>query len=76
LTVTVPFRLFPRYRKPSLWELVGTTQIKRRLSRKAHLRAITDPLYRLENAERRAKRKVGYYSAGAKFARFLFRLFR
>jgi hypothetical protein len=42
------FRLFPRYRRPSVGELLGTTQ---------------------------AKRKVGYYSAGAKFARFLLSLF-
>jgi hypothetical protein len=56
----------PRYRKPSIGELLGTTKVKRRVSRKYHLRAITDPLYPVKNAERRAKRKVGYYSGGAK----------
>jgi hypothetical protein len=38
----MPFRLFPRYRRPSMGELPGTTQIKRRVSRKYRLRAITD----------------------------------
>jgi hypothetical protein len=61
---------------PSLGELLGTTQVKRRVSRKYRLRAATDPTYPVKNAERRAKRRVGYYSAGAKFARFLLRLFR
>jgi hypothetical protein len=70
------FRLFPRHRRPGLWEMVGTTQVKRRVSRKSRLRAITDPLYRLENAERRAKRKLGYYSAPMVFARFLRYLFQ
>jgi hypothetical protein len=67
--------LFPRCRKPSLGELLGTTQAKRRVSRKYKVRRITDPLSPLKNAERRAKRRAGYYSGPAKFARFLFRLF-
>jgi hypothetical protein len=44
------------------------------VAHKYHLRALTDAAYRLKNAERRAKQRVGYYSAGAKFARFLLRL--
>jgi hypothetical protein len=70
------FRLFPRYRRPSLGELLGTTQAKRRVSRKYGLRRLTDPLSPLKNAERRAKNRVGYYSEPAKLARFLFRLFK
>jgi hypothetical protein len=72
----VTFRLLPRYRKLSVGALLGTTQAKRRVSKKYHLRAITDPLYRLKNAERRTKRKVGYYSAGATLMRCLLRPFR
>jgi hypothetical protein len=30
-------RLFPRYRRPSISELVGTSQAKRRVSRKYRL---------------------------------------
>jgi hypothetical protein len=30
----MPFNLFPRYRKPSVGELLGTTQAKRRVSKK------------------------------------------
>jgi hypothetical protein len=72
----MPFRLFPRYRKPSLGELLGISQRERQGSRKYRLRGFSDPTYPLKNAERRAKRHVGYYSAGAKFVRWLLRLFR
>jgi hypothetical protein len=47
-----PFNFFPRYRRPSLGEVLGTTQAKRRISRKYHLRALTDPTAPLKNAER------------------------
>jgi len=43
---------------------------------KAHLRIVLDPLSPLKNAERRAKRRAGYYSPPMMFARFLRRLFR
>jgi hypothetical protein len=72
----VRFKLFPRYRRPSLGELLGISQRERQVSRKYHLRIVRDPFSPLSNAERRAKRRVGYYSAGAKFARWLLRLFR
>lgn len=70
------FRLFPRYRKPSLGEIAGTTQAKRRWSRKYHQRLVRDPLSPLKNARRRALRRAGYYSSGARFMRALLRLFR
>jgi hypothetical protein len=70
------FRLFPRYRKPSIGELVGTTQAKRRVSRKYKVRRVRDPLSPLKNAERRAKRRAGYYSAPSSALRFLARLLR
>lgn len=70
------FRLFPRYRQPSIGELFGTTQAKRRISRKYHLRTLRDPEAPLENLERRGKRRVGYYSEPMKALRFLARILR
>jgi hypothetical protein len=66
-------RLFPRYRAPSEGEILGTTQAKRRISRQYHLATLRDPTTPLKNAERRAKRRVGWYSEPAKFARWLLR---
>jgi hypothetical protein len=70
------FKLFPRYWRPSLGELLGISQASRQVSRKHHLRIVLDPLSPLKNAERRAKRRTGYYSPPTMFARFLRRLFR
>lgn len=69
------FKLFPRNRKPSLGELLGISQAKRQVSRKYRLRILIDPTAPLETAARRAKRRAGYYSPPARFARFLGRLF-
>jgi hypothetical protein len=69
------FKLFPR-RRPSLGELLGISQAERQVSRKHHLRIVHDPMSPLKNAERRAKRRAGYYSALMQVARFLRRLFR
>ena len=66
------FRLFPRYRKPSLGELLGISQASRQVSRKYHLRIVLDPMSPLKNAQRRS----GYYNPPMMFARFLRRLFR
>jgi hypothetical protein len=69
------FKLFPRSRRPSLGELLGLSQAERQVSRKHHLRIVRDPMSPLNNAERTAKRRVGYYSPPMQFARFLRRLF-
>lgn len=69
------FKLFPRYRRPSLGELLGSSQAKRQVSRKLHLRTLRDPSAPLRNAERTVKRRAGYYSGPLMFARFLRRLF-
>jgi hypothetical protein len=37
------FKLFPRYRRPSLGELLGISQAERQVSRKYHLRIVRDP---------------------------------
>ena len=66
------FKLFPRYRRPSLGELLGISQASHQVSRKHHLRIVLDPFSPLKNAKRRA----GYYSPPMMFARFLRRLFR
>jgi hypothetical protein len=70
------FRLFPRSRRPSLGELLGISQASRQVSRRYHLRIVGDPMSPLKNAQRRAKRRSGYYSPPVMFARFLLRLFR
>jgi hypothetical protein len=69
------FKLFPRNRRPSLGELLGISQAERQVSRKHHLRIVRDPMSPLKTAERRAKRRAGYYSGPMQFARFLRRLF-
>lgn len=70
------FNLFPRYRRPSLGEILGTTQAKRRVSRKYHLATLRDPMTPVKNMERRAKRSVGYYSGPMKALRFVLRLLK
>ncbi len=70
------FKLFPRFRRPSLGELLGISQAERQVSRKHHLRIVLDPKSPLKNAERLAKRRAGNYSLPMMFARFLRRLFR
>jgi hypothetical protein len=70
------FKLFPRSRRPSLGELLGISQAARQVSRKHHLRIVLDPMSPLKNAQRRATRRSGYYSAPMVFVRFLRRLFR
>jgi len=64
-------KLFPRYRRPSVNEILGITQAKRRVSRKYHLATLRDPMTPWKNAERRAKRRMGYYSEPMKMARKL-----
>ena len=70
------FKLFPRFRRPSLGELLGISQAERQVSRKHHLRIVRDPMSPLKNAALRAKRRAGSYSPPMKLARFLRRLFR
>jgi hypothetical protein len=69
------FKLFPRNRRPSLGELLGISQAERQVSRNLHLRIVLDPISPLKNAERRAKRRAGYYSGPMQFARVLCRHF-
>lgn len=65
-----------RYRKPSIKTLLGLTAAKRRVKRDLGIYEVTKILNAPANAKRRVKRALGYESAGAKFARFLLRLFK
>jgi hypothetical protein len=60
------------FRRPSVGEVIGTTQTKRRLSRKYHRHAL-DLVYQREQAERRLKRRAGYYSWPMKLLRAFMR---
>lgn len=60
---------FFRYRRPSLSEIFGVSQAKRRVSRKIGLATLRDPNTPLRNAERRVKNQLGYYSEPMKAAR-------
>ena len=58
-----------RYRKPSLKTSLGVTKAKKAVRRQTGVTAITRPSRAASNLRRRAKRKVGYYSAPAKMMR-------
>ncbi len=66
------FKLFPRYRKPSVGELLGTTQFKRKVSRKYGIAKLRHPIKTpVTNLKRRGLRRIGYYSGWMKLFRFL-----
>ena len=58
-----------RYRKPSVKTALGVTKAKRRVTKATGGKAVRDPSVLITNANRRIKRKVGYYSAPAKATR-------
>ncbi len=70
------FRVFPRYRRPSLKTLLGVTRAKRRLGRESGYYALTRPLRWRTNLQRRVLRRSGYYSGPMTFLRFLRRVTR
>ena len=65
-----------RYRKPSVKTLVGVTKAKKRIKTKTGVYAATKVQRAPTNLERRAKRRVGYYSGPLKFLRFLRRIIK
>jgi len=69
----MPWKIFPRYRRPSLKTLVGLTQAQRSLKRESGYYALTKPLRAPYNLHRTLLRKVGWYSGIATFARWLLR---
>jgi len=58
-----------RYRRPSLKTMLGITTAKKRVKRSLGITAFMRPFRAPENAERRIKRHVGYYSGPMKFFR-------
>ena len=67
------FKMFPRYRRPSLKTALGVTKAKRRLRKATGYYAVTKPFRAPRNFKRRLLRRSGYYSGPMKFLRFLFR---
>ncbi len=70
------FKIFPRYRRPSLNTLLGITKAKRQLKRDTGIAQIERVLNTPKNMERQALRRVGFYSEPMKFLRWLGHLFR
>lgn len=66
------FKVFPRYRRPSLKTALGITQAKRRIKRESGYYAATRIFRAPTNYKRRMLRRAGYYSGPMKLLRFLF----
>ncbi len=60
-----------RYRRPSLKTALGITRAKRRFKTQTGYYAATRWMRAPRNMQRRALRRVGYYSGPMKFLRFL-----
>jgi hypothetical protein len=65
-------KLFPRYRRPSIRTLLGITQTEKAVKR--NLGIYNNPVWKAEhmmpNAQRRLKRRAGYYSTPMKVFRW------
>jgi hypothetical protein len=70
------FKLFPRYRRPSLKTALGITRAKRQMRTVSGYYMLTRPLRATRNFKRRMLRRAGYYSGPMKFLRFLSRATR
>jgi hypothetical protein len=67
------FKVFPRYRRPSLKTALGITRAKRRIKTASGYYAATRWTRAPTNFKRRMLRRAGYYSGPMKFLRFFFR---
>lgn len=65
------FKVFPRYRRPSLKTALGITRANRRLKSRSGYYAATRWTRAPRNYKRRALRRMGYYSAPMMFFRFM-----
>lgn len=65
-----------RYRRPSWKTVLGLTAAKKKLKRDLGIYEVTRVLNAPKNARRRVKRAIGWESEGAKFFRFITRLFK
>lgn len=70
------FKLFPRYRRPSLKTALGITRAKRQIKTRTGYYAATRWTRAPRNYKRRLLRRVGYYSGPMKFFRFMRRVMR
>jgi hypothetical protein len=68
------FKVFPRYRRPSLKTALGITRAKRRFRQATGYYALTRPFRAPTNFKRRVLRRTGYYSQPMKLLRFLRRI--
>jgi hypothetical protein len=68
------FHLFPHDRKPTLAELLGSSQAERQVWRKHTMRIVRDPLSPLTTTAPWAPHRTGSISEPRKLARFLSRL--
>lgn len=60
-----------RFRRPSLSTMLGITTLKKRIKSALGINAILRPFRAPENAARRAKRQLGYYSFPMKLYRYI-----
>jgi hypothetical protein len=70
------FKVFPRYRKPSVKTLLGVTKAKKRAKKSVGIYKVTRVTNAPKNLKRRVKRRMGYESEPMKFLRFLGRMFK
>jgi hypothetical protein len=67
------YKLFPRYRRPSVRTLLGITRAKRHFGTATGYYRATRWMRWPTNARRRMLRRVGYYSAPLMLLRWLLR---
>ena len=69
----MPWKLFPRYRRPSVRTLLGVTKAERTIKRKSGFYAATKITRLPYNTKRTILRRGGYYSGPMTFLRWLFK---
>ncbi len=67
------FKLFPRYRRPSVRTLLGVTRAERTIKRESGFYAATKITRLPYNTKRTILRRAGYYSGPMTFLRWLFK---
>ena len=67
------FKLFPRFRRPSLRTALGVTKAERTIKRKSGFYAATKITRLPYNTKRTILRRAGYYSGPMKLLRWLFK---
>ena len=70
------FKLFPRYRRPSMRQILGVTQAERTIKRESGFYRATRLFRWPTNTRRTILRRAGYYREPLPFLRFLARAFK